>query len=133
MTKTLQQHWVEALRSGEYTQCRHHLRTVNAFCVLGVRSDLYAKLYPDYFEWRREPNGRWEFAVLNMEHGHPLLRSCGSPVLKHIDALIRLNDWEGKSFPELADWIEANIPDSELVTPSPYAEPIHDEELVMQP
>ncbi len=33
--------WIEALRSGEYTQAKQRLRKDDSFCCLGVACDLY--------------------------------------------------------------------------------------------
>ncbi len=36
--------WVEALRSGDYKQCRYVLRDdTNSYCCLGVLCDIYSK------------------------------------------------------------------------------------------
>jgi len=43
MDTQIKQQWVTALRSGEYTQAYHNLRTEEGFCCLGVLCDLYSK------------------------------------------------------------------------------------------
>ena len=52
--------WLTALRSGEYKQGKHQLRTDNKFCCLGVLCDLYAKTMNtmDWVEERRENENR---------------------------------------------------------------------------
>ena len=100
MNKQLRDEWVRALRSGEYEQGRGRLRKGNGedakYCCLGVLGVV-----------------------------------CGSPdiellhdVMTHINAttelltslrmrLIDMNDRDLMSFPEIADWIEANVPVTE--------------------
>lgn len=40
MKKEIAEKWVEALRSGEYQQGQHRLRTEDKFCCLGVLCDI---------------------------------------------------------------------------------------------
>lgn len=45
-------HWIPALRSGDYMQGQEYLRpTPNTYCCLGVACDLYMKLVDDQTEW----------------------------------------------------------------------------------
>ncbi len=41
--KEIMQKWIDALRSGSYTQMRGSLRKGDCFCALGVLCDIYAK------------------------------------------------------------------------------------------
>ena len=43
--KNVIQRWVQALRSGQYSQCRKvlHNKTTNGYCCLGVLCDLFAQ------------------------------------------------------------------------------------------
>lgn len=51
MNTQIKQKWVDALRSGEYSQGTGRRRTVEGFCCLGVLCDIYAK----------EHNEDWKF------------------------------------------------------------------------
>lgn len=51
MKPEIKQKWIEALRSGEYSQTEGKLHTPDGFCCLGVLTDLYLK----------ETNQQWEF------------------------------------------------------------------------
>ena len=51
MNKQIKQQWINALRSGEYNQCKlRSKKDDNSYCALGVLCDLYAK----------EHNIQWE-------------------------------------------------------------------------
>ncbi len=39
--------WVDALRSGDYKQCRGQLRRDDTFCVYGVLCNLHAQAHPE--------------------------------------------------------------------------------------
>ena len=43
MNQEVKKIWVDALRSGEYEQCKKKLYNGSAYCCLGVLCDLYAK------------------------------------------------------------------------------------------
>lgn len=43
MKKRVKNKWLEALRSGEYKQCKNRLTNGRGFCCLGVLTDLYIK------------------------------------------------------------------------------------------
>ena len=93
--------WVEALRSGKYQQGRDRLRTNDEYCCLGVLCDL-----KDPSAWRDLTYYGAYF------HGDDLM--FPGEQLSGLDheiesRLSRMND-NGKSFAEIADWIEANIP-----------------------
>lgn len=90
MRPDLKKEWVKALRSGEYKQCQGNLHgATGTHCCLGVL-DVIVKA--------KEPNTR----------NGPLLKA-----FYKIDwgTFIRMNDDEGKSFNEIADWIEENVPE----------------------
>ncbi len=82
--------WVKALRSGKYQQAHHRLKDGKALCCIGV-GYLCAERRRPRFEKTRYA---WEAIGLN-----------------HAQAaeLINMNDWNGKSFGEIADYIEANL------------------------
>jgi hypothetical protein len=98
MDAELRAKWVAALRSGEFEQHRRSLcdDTRSAFCCLGVLAVI------------KDPN-----AYLHENEGDfdPYLeidRMIGGR--RQRQELVNLNDKEGKSFPEIADWIEQKIP-----------------------
>lgn len=55
--------FLAALRSGEYSQDKGRLRTVNGFCCLGVACDVLLKEEPEKFKvgWSGELNDTGEF------------------------------------------------------------------------
>src|ERR1051325_9041929 len=102
MSNDLVSQWLEALRSGSYKQARGALRCDSddglRFCCLGVLREVAAK------------------------NGVRIRRAMTSDPLDQVDArqlaalsyenqrrLSRMNDDAGKTFPEIADWLEANI------------------------
>ena len=91
--------WVEALRSGKYKQGRNSLRpSQNKFCCLGVLADQICPL-----EWK----GRdWQ------GHGVLLPPELAAEInlsYKAETTLADLNDDYGKSFNEIADYIEKKL------------------------
>lgn len=106
MKPELKQKWVEALRSGKYEQGECALRTSDdKFCCLGVLCDVVA------------PNG-WmdgvdEDAFGHTESKHTAYLPPGISGLTQVgdddaQTLTQMND-SGKAFPEIADYIEANL------------------------
>lgn len=100
MNKEIKKQWVEALRSGRYRQTQNTLRVNDGFCCLGVLCDLV------------EP-GLWE---VNGSHfganisPSALVRDIADlhddDTIAH---LMDMNDSAGKSFAEIADYIEENL------------------------
>lgn len=97
MKKAVKEAWLSALRSGEYKQhcgslCNtfgsDRLMTANKFCCIGVIGSL---------------------KKLNVCATHDVTDAVGLNIFQ-TDRLIAMNDIDKKSFPEIADWIEANIP-----------------------
>lgn len=115
MKPEIKEQWMNALRSGEYSQTRGFLRTSDGFCCLGVLCDLYSKetgtkwgeyqgkftnssfigefatLPTEVVEWSGigEQN---PYVCLNFSEGHYLILSA-------------MND-SGVEFPEIADTIQ---------------------------
>ena len=88
--------WCEALRSGKFKQGRKtlHNKETNAYCCLGVASEIFPMV-----------------ALANHLHNTlacPALEVLG---LSEVDQeiLIRMNDERGRSFAEIADYIEQNL------------------------
>ena len=94
MTKQLKAKWIEALRSGKYEQGREQLKTDNGkYCCLGVLN---------------------EIADLDYETDCGYLENHVGATWKGLDIdqqgkLVSLNDEDGKTFPEIADYIEAEV------------------------
>jgi hypothetical protein len=97
--------WVKALRSGDYDQGHHKLRSKNDnFCCLGVLCNLHAMEHPDYAARQRDarlygnkdsflPEAVEDWAGLNF----PIVRE-----------LATMND-NGYTFKQLADYIDKNL------------------------
>ncbi len=86
MDAKLKQKWVEALRSGKYTQLRHGFYDSKHHCCLAVLSAVAGDAPLDF------PDGA----------------KIGLPRPERT-ALIEMNDREGSSFAEIADYIEKNL------------------------
>jgi hypothetical protein len=108
--------WLEALRSGEYTQTTHSLKSGDKFCCLGVLCDLHAKETGE--AWQLMPIPKWwkncpEFSTYFGVQTQPPIEVTQwagfekSGVL--YETLIDMNDGQGKSFSEIADYIEGNL------------------------
>lgn len=96
MDKETKEKWTEALRSGKYKQGRRWLRNRDdEFCCLGVLADIV-----DSCGW--SDGNFWNGAYFAALPHSILLRDTQ---LK----LMSMNDDEGKSFGEIADYIEENL------------------------
>ncbi len=95
-TKTL-----VALRSGDYQQCRNVLRDAVGYCCLGVVADVCEE------PWTKDDRGRWEVPFIQS----PFMYYGDKSGLSGEDAgiLSNMNDQYGKTFLEIADYIEANL------------------------
>lgn len=82
MDAGLKAKWVEALRSGAFKQLRNKLTYDGSFCCLGVLNQV-RNVPQSYVDFPRIV-GDWEL-------------------------LARMNDEQGKSFSEIADYIEKNL------------------------
>lgn len=88
--------WVAALRSGEFKQTtKGYLKLGNAYCCLGVGCVVAGVPIPIFIHGRAVVS----YAPLNDKVG---LSARASRILA------AMNDG-GKSFPEIADYIEANL------------------------
>lgn len=89
MDAELKAKWVKALRSGEYQQCRMTLRKSvdgnTSHCCLGVLNEVRGV--------KNDPSGYIDFPNL----------------VGDWQILARMNDEQGKSFNQIADYIEANL------------------------
>ena len=104
MNKEYKEKWIAALRSGKYKQGTGSLRKNDKFCCLGVLCDIV-------------DSSKWE---LPRSEGTPIVYDSRTSYLpekiknnlnieyRQQKDLAELND-EGKSFNEIADWIEENL------------------------
>lgn len=118
MNEDIKAAWVKALRSGEYGQGTGHLRDKDEkFCCLGVLCDVVKKdeRSPFHKAWA------WFFGASSWIFGMPEERTAGSNAFLpeevrewvglgsgHTSTLMRMNDFEHRSFNEIADWIEVH-------------------------
>lgn len=115
LPKEFAEKWVSALRSGEYNQATKLLKSdhQDAYCCLGVCAVING--FTD--NKKLESNGglseighyvgdyEEDFQYELLDFGIPIQLIKGDLP----NDLIHLNDTEGKTFPEIADWIEANV------------------------
>jgi hypothetical protein len=116
MTQELKNKWLEALRSGEYKQGIAALQMValhsiesNFYCCLGVLCDISglgtwelnrtATAYNFIAKNSSEESNFFLPATLTTELNLPIEQQ---------DELVEMND-SGKSFDEIANWIEKNV------------------------
>jgi len=97
MDAQLKAKWVEALRSGKYQQTTNYLKSDNGYCCLGVLCDIQGA----------------DFDAIKEEFGSLSLAYNPKQYLGKVDELIshdlaQMND-NGKSFLEIADYIEKNL------------------------
>jgi hypothetical protein len=90
MDAQLKAKWVEALRSGEFSQCQKEIGCDSHLCCIGV-----AGVVAGFSQ-----NANWGT--------YDVAERLGLTADQR-EALIELNDWQNKSFPEIADYIEANL------------------------
>lgn len=104
MNAELKSKWIAALRSGDYKQGLGMLRSGDRFCCLGVYCEVAGvpRLEDGYrFGDNRMPH----VSVLPMPESNAL----------RTGTLIEMND-TGKSFAEIANWIEQHIPTDEATS-----------------
>ena len=92
MNKEIKENWVAALRSDDYSQGTLYLCNRGRYCCLGVLADVEGHKY--------DPNtqllpGDFLKTVELSEH--------------NAGRLMEMNDDEGMSFEEIADWIEEKL------------------------
>jgi hypothetical protein len=99
MDQEIKTKWVAALRSGNYKQGRYVLRDESGFyCCLGVLCEVIGD--------EIEPTE----AYLSVARRNELGLNADHPGTEHSEQshLAHMND-DGKSFAEIADYIEANL------------------------
>ncbi len=94
--------WLEALRSGKYEQATMNLvgHSKTTLCCIGVGFSVNnpAIDMDDYADRHGEDNDQTDEAAADI--------GLDKPACKH---LVGMNDDYGKSFAEIADWIDANL------------------------
>lgn len=118
MNKKLKKQWARALRSGEYEQGQSELcyidkEGVSRYCCLGVLADIAIDGYWEYDE-QDTPEGDHDVSYSLHSEGMPgtswdlssYLIKLGLPSPIH-SMLVKLNDEQGDSFSDIANWIEA--------------------------
>lgn len=93
--------WVEALRSGEYKQgkCQLYNKRTDTYCCIGV--------YAAVNNIRLSYEGLEMIDASGKPNGYKPLRMLLSQGVVY--DLWNMNDTEGKSFSEIADYIEKNL------------------------
>jgi hypothetical protein len=100
---TLKEKWIAALRSGRYKQGQGKLRSMyDKYCCLGVLCDVV-----DPLVWKLQGH-RYVYQGLATSPPAAIEKEAGLCV-QDISFLMKLNDKEGKSFHEIADYIEENL------------------------
>ena len=116
MNPIIKQKWIEALRSGEYSQGKFRLYDGQRYCCLGVLCDLYLK--ENNQEWKVLSNNQiyLDGSYIDLESETlplPVKEWAGIedsiPKTPLGTSLIALNDEEDYTFPLIADVIEAEL------------------------
>ena len=119
MTQKQKTEWIEALRSGKYTQATGLLRRnisnseekvhniiKYGYCCIEVYCEINNREFNTIGSGLKEFEGeKSTYETLNKE-----IFSKGIPRNFGINFLINMNDDENSSFSEIADWIEQNVP-----------------------
>jgi hypothetical protein len=101
--------WLEALRSGKYAQTQQCLKDDSGFCCLGVAADII-----DPSTWVMRP--RDDFYSFVDPSGNKV-SSWFNQYLYNVTGLdsdaesilMQMNDDNGSTFEQIADWIEENL------------------------
>ena len=124
MQKTLVNKWIAMLRSGKFIQTTRRLRTTDnvngtRHCCLGVACELYVKeMHAGHWEDRgRESDdvvGTMEFFTDNCDESNDVeLPDTVADWIQISDDLvrdlIRMNDEDGASFDEIANYLETSL------------------------
>lgn len=119
MDKNIKKKWTEALRSGKFVQGKMSLKrkldaeTEFRYCCLGVLCEVLTEVNPDVtFEVAENDPNYQRVVYKTSKSGINLpwdLRGVVGifPVVE--TTLVEMNDDEGKTFAEIADWIDDNL------------------------
>jgi hypothetical protein len=105
MTQAQKEQWLAALRSGRHKQCIGAMRRGDSYCCLGVFCNVVLDRASCADGWL----GEWNDATT----WDP--KDTGS--LDSVQKILAAMNDNGKSFEEIADFIEANIPACDAVKP----------------
>lgn len=103
MNQEIKAKWLEALRSGRYEQGTGRLRSiVDKYCCLGVLEDVvnpegWSKVF-----------GSWAASDNQIFISDSTSEQAGLTEELE-DRLMKMNDINGCTFAEIADWIETNL------------------------
>ncbi len=100
--------WIEALRSGNFKQVGGALRSYDGFCCLGVACEVYKKeLHGKWIKYETRNIFRTDdFETTTGCLGPKLLKLLGLTGKQETE-LIGMNDSGGKTFNEIADYLES--------------------------
>ena len=106
MDKAVKKAWVAELRSGDYKQGQFQLRDGdNEFCCLGVLCNVHAQNNPEFAKTQTDPEGYDRYFDLPS----PMVLTWAKLPAYAVKKLAEMNDKEGKTFSEIADWIVKNV------------------------
>jgi hypothetical protein len=120
MNEQVKQQWIEALRSGEYSQTQEQLKDHHGYCCLGVLCDLYSRANENGL-WIEEENlfhfetfeGEYEYTILPVSVSEWAgLGGVDNPVVEYGEekvAISDLNDKEQLTFNQIAAIIENQL------------------------
>lgn len=111
MDRELIKSWVNALRSGKYSQIRDRLKIDDCYCCLGVAAEIHPKCsFVDSFDVMNvEKLDEYTFITNQHTHLSPKVKSDFGLTFDSVAELLHMNDVYFASFDKIADWIEVNI------------------------
>jgi hypothetical protein len=96
--------WLVALRSGDYPQGRCQLRSKhNKFCCLGVLCEISGKT-----TWQPNPDSEG-YIYLGSAGVLPKAVAEAAKIEPEVQSMLIAKNDAGRSFAEIADWIEKNL------------------------
>ena len=123
MNQEIKQKWIEALRSGSYSQTKQQLKKENSFCCLGVLCDLYLK--ENNQDWVIQGNDAGVIVHDEEEYYMPLIEVAvlpekvytwagldeENPEVEYAEQIMPISDVNdlGRSFKEIASIIEHQL------------------------
>ena len=108
MNKEIKARWVDALRSGVYTQTTGALRNEKGYCCLGVLCDLHAIATDNTWDHGQQSGYLLCASALPVEVANWAGVESTDPQINDI-ALSEYNDRLNSSFNEIADVIEKGL------------------------
>lgn len=96
MNEYWKKEWIKALRSGRFRQTNHYLEFGGCYCCLGVLDRVI------------DPKTDYDRSNYSTASCEPLFVNKAELSWADCEDLAAMND-AGATFPEIADWIEANL------------------------